>query len=179
PMALTKLSTTFQLDGTLHLIWNFNSPLDILDGWGKFSLTENLPRFQEVVVNKQYWKVQAYDDSPIAAFSDSGVVSKWKEINTVSIEKETDEFVLKINGDQYWKGSLPQTSGLAGISLNPHSYVAVDNFELEGTPVEGKITYGYYEALLNAGNQDSAWTFVKDSSFFLGRGAVAKKDSAI
>lgn len=44
--------------------------------------------------------------------------------------------------------------------------------------MQGSVTYGFYEALLNAGNQDSDWVFKRDTVFVYGRGAVSKKDSA-
>jgi hypothetical protein len=44
--------------------------------------------------------------------------------------------------------------------------------------VKGFVTYGFYRALVNAGNQDSEWIFKKDTAFLYGKGAISKKDSS-
>ena len=174
------LTTNFSAQGTVHFMWDFNAPLDISDGWGKFSLHDVKPDYKEVVVNKNGWKVTVYDGSASPIVSDSGLISKWNDSNNqLVIEKQSDEFVLKINNEQCWHGNVKTKPGIVGIALDPHGYISVDQFELNSSQVEGSVTYGFYEALLSAGNQDSAWTFTHDSTFLNGRGAISRKDSAI
>jgi hypothetical protein len=49
---------------------------------------------------------------------------------------------------------------------------------VKGRQTKGKLSLGYYEALLNAGNQDSDWEFKRDSLFRNGKGAISKKTDA-
>lgn len=180
PVVFERLSANFAAEGTVHFIWDFNTPIDINDGWGKFSLLDIKPDYKEVVVDKNGWKIHVYDSATIPVMADSGAIHKWFDSsNQVVIEKQGDQFVVTINDEQCWRGSLPVKAGVTGIALDPHSYISVNSFELNGKPIEGNITYGFYDALLSAGNQDSSWTFSHDSTFLYARGAISREEKAI
>ena len=169
----------FKLDGTMHLIWDFHSPIDILDGWGRFDLSQNDPEYKELVINKTDWKINVYHPLKSIFHIDSGKVTNWNSKgNRVRLKKENGKYALSLNEVIYWGGILEDNPGLVGVALNPHSYLFADQLVVDGHQRRGFVTYGYYEALLNAGNQDSDWVFEKSNLFFSGRGAVSKRDSA-
>jgi len=89
-----------------------------------------------------------------------------------------EKYVFFINDIKYWEGALKSNPGVAGVSLNPHSYLYANRFVVDGHQMKGSITLGFYQALLNAGDQESDWVFRKDAMFLHGKGAVSKKDSS-
>jgi hypothetical protein len=173
------IDITFKLEGTMHLIWDFHSPIDILNGWGKFDLYQNDAAYKEIVINKTDWKINVLDSGKNIQFVDSGKIKNWNnEKNRLQLKKENGKYILVLNDSQCWEGILKSNPGVAGLSLNPYGYLFADRFVVDGRKIKGSVTYGFYEALVNAGNQDSDWVFKKDSQFLYGRGAVSKKDSS-
>ena len=83
-----------------------------------------------------------------------------------------------INDVKYWEGELKSNPGVVGIALSPRSYLFTEKFVVDARKLNGHITYGFHEALLNSGNYFKDWYFKKDSVFFYGQGAVSKKDSS-
>jgi hypothetical protein len=179
---VNDIDLRFKLDGTMHVIWDFHTPLDILDGWGKFSLDQNDAHYndyKEIVVNKSGWKINLYDSGKNIIPVDSGNIVHWDSTgNNLKLKKENGKYVLIINDVKCWEGTLKSNPGIIGISLNPHSYFFTDRFVVDGPQRKGFVTYGFYRALVDAGNQDSNWGFKKDTMFLYGKGAVSKKDSA-
>ncbi|MFT3705266.1 MAG: hypothetical protein QM802_23060 [Agriterribacter sp.] len=179
--SVDRIAADFSLQGGAHFIWDFNGLLDIEDGWGKFSLNKPAMRYKELVIGNAMWKLNVYDQSGAKAVIDSGAVHPGKDNDHTEliIQRDKDQFSITINNELCWKGILASEPGIVGLALDPHSYIAADRFELGSDPANGSIAYGFYDALLSAGNQDSDWTFTHDSSFLFSRGAISKKDSAI
>ncbi|MDP4285776.1 MAG: hypothetical protein Q8891_15265 [Bacteroidota bacterium] len=172
------IDVKFKLDGTMHIIWDFHTPLDILNGWGKFELDQDDANYKEIVVNKNNWKMNVYDSGKSIVHVDSGNVPNWNpNENTLQIKKIDGKYRLFINDVKCWEGALKSNPGVVGVLLNPHSYLFADRFVVEGPEVKGLVTYGYYRALVAAGDQDSDWVFKKDTMFLYGKGAVSKRDS--
>lgn len=96
----------------------------------------------------------------------------------MELSKINGAFTLSVNAQMCWTGTLPDNPGVVGIILDPHSNLLVNHFELKGKQIPGKLLYGSYEALLNAGNQDKDWEYLKDPRFRIGHGAVSKQSSA-
>ncbi len=169
----------FKLDGTMHVIWDFHTPIDVLNGWGKFALEQNDADYKEIVINKTDWKINVYDSGKDILHVDSGKIQHWNSTkNKMQLKKENGKYMLVINDVKCWEGILKSNPGIVGVSLNPHSYLFANRLVVDGRQMKGSITYGFYEALVNAGNQDSDWVFKKDTMFLYGRGAVSKKDSS-
>lgn len=178
---VSEIDVKFELRGTMHLIWDFHTPVDILNGWGKFSLNQNNPNYKEIVINKTGWKINLYNSSGNnVQVIDSGILRHWNENeNSLQIKKENGRYNLIINGIKYWEGNLKDNPGVVGIALDSHSYLFDNHFVVSGRKIPGYITYGFYRALVNAGDQDSDWSFKKDDSMFLyNRGAISKRDSS-
>jgi len=175
-----EIDMGFKLDGIMHLIWDFHSPIDILNGWGKFSLDQNNADYKEIVLNKTSWKINVYDNGENINTIDSGSISQLRDTeNRLELVEKEGKYSLIINGVECWKGQLKDNPGVVGIELDPHSYLFDNRFIVSGEIVPGYVTYGFYRALVNAGDQDSDWTFKKDDTLFLyGSGVVAKKDSS-
>lgn len=172
------IDVKFKLDGTMHIIWDFHTPLDILNGWGKFELDRDDANYKEIVLNKNNWKMNVYDSGKSIVHVDSGNIPNWKSNeNSLQIKKIDGKYRLLINEVKCWEGALKSNPGVVGVLLNPHSYLFADRFVVEGPEVKGLVTYGYYTALVAAGDQDSDWVFKKDTMFLYGKGAVCKRDS--
>ena len=173
------INIEFKLEGTMHIIWDFHTPLDILNGWGKFTLNHNDADYKEIVVNKNNWKINIYDSGKNILHVDSGEIQHWTPTgNNLQIKKEDGKYSLFINNVKCWEGILKSNPGVVGVSLDPNSYLFADRFVVEGPQRKGFVTYGFYRALVAAGNQDDNWVFKKDTIFLYGKGAVSKRDSS-
>jgi hypothetical protein len=169
---------TFKLDGTTHLIWDFNGKLDIQNEWGKFSLNEKGGTHKEIIINKIHWIINEYGNGKNGYGIDSGKILHWNSNeNKLQVKKANGKYLLLINGVTFWKGDLKSKTGVVGIALDPHSYLFTEKFVVDGRKLNGHITYGYHEALLNSGNYFKDWNIKADPMFFYGQGAVSKKDS--
>ena len=169
----------FKLDGTMHLIWDFHSRIDILDGWGKFALSQNNTDYKEIVISKTDWKINIYDPVKNILHVDSGKMQRWDSAgNTLQFKKTDGKYSLVLNDVKCWEGTLKNDPGIVGVALDPHSYLFAESFVVDGHQMEGSITYGCRQALLNSGNLKNDWTFKNDSMFLYGRGVVSKKDSS-
>ena len=176
---IEDINLEFKLDGTMHVIWDFHTPVDILNGWGKFALDQNDADYKEIVVNKTGWKINVYDSGKNVLTVDSGSIRHWNsDKNKLQLKMENGQYTLVINDVKCWEGKVKSNPGVAGVSLDPHSFLFADHFVVKGRQTEGSLSYGFYRALLNAGNQDSDWVFKKDPMFLHGRGAISKKDSS-
>ncbi len=174
-----SIDMKFNLDGTMRIIWDFHSPVDILNRWGKFYLSQNDADYKEIVISKTGWKINVFGNSENILHIDSGKIQHWySDENSVQLKKENGKYVLVLNGIKYWEGTIKSNPGVVGVSLSPHSYLFADRFVVEGRQMKGSITYGFRQALGDAGNQDSDWAVKKDTMFLYGRGAVSKKDSS-
>jgi hypothetical protein len=173
------IAMNFKLDGTMHVIWDFHSPLDILNEWGKFSLDSIYSDYKEIVINKTGWKIKVLDSEKNILQVDSGKIQHWNSTeNNLQLIKKNGKYVVVINDVKCWEGILKNNPGIVGISLNPHSYLFTNRLVVDGSQVKGSISLGFHEALLNAGNYLGEWDFKKDTIFLFGRGAVSKKDSS-
>lgn len=173
------IDMTFKLDGTMHIIWDFHSPIDIQGSWGKFALDQNDADYKEIVINKTDWKINVYGKGNNILCVDSGKIQHWNSTeNKLQLNKAKGKYILVINDAKCWEGTLKNNPGVAGVSLNPHSYLLANRFIVDGHQMKGFITLGFYQALLNAGDQESDWAFKKDAMFLYGKGAVSKKDSS-
>ncbi len=176
---VNAIELEFDLEGTLHLIWDLHSPIDVLDGWGKFALDQYSADYKEIVIDKTGCQINVYEMGRKIHGIDSGRIVDWKSRqNKLKLRRENGQYTFFINGLKCWEGRLVSQPGLVGLSLNPHTYLFVDRFLVHGQQISGTVTYGFYEALVNAGNQDEDWEFREDPVFLYGRGAVSKKDSS-
>ena len=178
-MDVESIDMKFNLDGTMRILFDYNSPFDYQNFWAKFSLTQNTADYKELVINKSDWKINVHNPKTGISRIDSGKIQGWNtDSNTLQLKREFGKYKLTINGQKYWEGQFKSSPGLVGIALDPRSYLFADNFVVEGAEKEGYITYGFYEALVNAGNHESDWDFKSDSIFFNGKGTVSKKKSS-
>lgn len=167
----------FKLDGTMHIIWDLHSPIDIMDCWGKFVLDQNRPDYKEIVIDNTVWKINVFSNGKNLV--DSGKVQQWSgSENRLQLKKIDGKYQLLINGVNIWKGILSGNPGITGILLDPHSYLFASQMIVDGRQIKGSVTYGFYQALVNSGNQVSEWTFKNDSLFLYGNGAESKKASS-
>ena len=51
----------FDLEGTMQVVWDFHSPIDVLNGWGKFALEHENADFKEIVIDESSWKINVYE----------------------------------------------------------------------------------------------------------------------
>jgi hypothetical protein len=175
---LNSLNMDFSLEGTMKVVWDFHKTLDIENMWGKFSFEQKEGDLKEIEVNRNYWKVKINNSNHIETL-DSGSVRNWNvSLNNLQLRKENGSYSLYINDQKCWNGELSNDPGVVGIILDPHSNLFVNRFDVSGSQTRGKLVLGYYEALLNSGNIDEDWDFIKDSSFINGQGAISKKDTA-
>jgi hypothetical protein len=179
PTDVESIDIEFKLDGTMHLIWDFHSPLDILNGWGKFSLEQSDAAYKEIEIKKTGWKIKVFERGRPTCIIDSGKIEKLGiNKNNLSLKKNNGKYILSINNEKCWEGALQNNPGIVGLSLDPHSYLYVDRFGMYGRPTKGFVTYGFYRALVDAGNKNSDWDFKKDTNFLYGKGVISKKDSS-
>lgn len=177
PIDVERIATKFKLNGVIHIIWDFHSPIDIQNGWGKVDF-KNYGEYKEIAIDGTAWKIKVHDTNGVVNI-DSGEIVRSKSLeNKVEFKNKNGRYELSINGQICWVGFLKNKPGVTGLLLDPHSYVFVHHFVLEGHKVSASVVHGFYEALLNAGNQDSDWVFKKSSLFLYDRGAISKKDSA-
>ena len=163
----------------MHLIWDFHSPIDILNSWGKFSLIQDNAVYKEIVIDKAGWKINQYENGKNMARLDSGKVKlRSGDENRLQLAAKNGKYTLVLNGVGCWEGWLVNNPGIVGIALMAHSFLFANSFVVNGEEKRGSVVYGYYQALVNSGNYDNDWTFKKDSMFLFGRGAVSKKDSS-
>jgi len=175
---LENIGMKFKLDGTMHLIWDFHSKLDIQNEWGKFSLNEKDGNYKEIIIDKNYWIINEYGDDKNSYRIDSGKIPNFsKDENNLQIKKTNGKYLLLINGVKCWEGVMKSKPGVVGIALNPNSFLFTEEFVVNARKLNGHITYGFHEALLNSGNYFSDWNIKTDSLFFYGQGAISKKDS--
>ena len=173
-----QLKLDFTLTGTMHLVWDFHKPLEIKDTWGNHSFDQHEGDYKEIEISQNHWKVRYINQQNIQDI-DSGVVRDLdKPVNQLELSKRNGIFTLSVNGQQCWTGSIPDNPGVVGIILDPHSNLTMNHFYLTGRQITGKLLLGSYEALLNAGNQDKEWNFIKDPIFRMGHGAVSKQQAA-
>jgi len=173
-----EVNVGFRLDGTMHFIWDFHTPIDILNGWGKFSLNQANANYKEIVINKTGWKINVYIENNFHTI-DSGAIGNWNNTgNSLRLKIENGKYSLNINDTKLWDGELKNNPGIIGVFLEPHSYFFADRFAVSGTKINGYVTYGFYRALVAAGDQDSDWTFKRDTMFLYGKGSVSKRDSS-
>lgn len=179
PADVERIDMKFKLDGTMHLIWDFHSPLDILNSWGKFSLEHNDAVYKEIEINNTGWKIKIFESGKYTRTVDSGKMAIPKVTkNNLSLKKANGKYILSINNEKCWEGALQNNPGIVGLSLDSHSYLYADRFGVYGRRAKGFVTYGFYRALVDAGNQDSDWVFKKDTNFLYGKGVISKKDSS-
>jgi hypothetical protein len=179
PTDVEGIDIKFQLDGTMHLIWDFHSPLDILNSWGKFSLQNNDAVYKEIEVNNTGWKIKVFESGKSTCTVDSGKMEIPKVTkNNLRLKKAHGKYILTINNEKCWEGVLQNNPGMVGLSLDSHSFLYADRFGVYGRRTKGFVTYGFYRALVDAGNQKSDWVFKKDTNFLYGKGVISKKDSS-
>lgn len=173
-----SINVIFKLDGTMHLIWDFHSVLDIQNEWGKFSLNEKEANYKEIIIDKSSWIINEYGNGKNNYGVDSGRIQHWNsDENKLQLKRINGKYLLLINDVKYWEGELKSKPGVVGIALSPRSYLFTKKFVVDGRKLNGHITYGFHEALLNSGNHFSDWNIKTDTIFFYGQGAVSKKDS--
>jgi sialate O-acetylesterase len=178
PVRLKDLQMDFTLDGTLSLVWDLHTPIDIRDTWGKFDLERNA-RHKQLQISSKGWNLLIGDGINGLVPKDSGLWTSWKEGNNkLDIEKNEGQYSFSLNGQLFWQGALAEDPGPAGIYLDENSHVAVDSFLLTGERVEGQVTVGFYDALVTSGDKDSSWSFVNTPDFIYGRGAVSRHAGA-
>ncbi len=178
PVRLRELQMDFTLDGTLSLVWDLHTPIDIRDGWGKFDLERNA-RHKQLQISSKGWALLIGDSINGLLSKSSGQWTSWNEGNhKLHIEKKGGGYLFSLNGELFWQGALAEDPGPVGIYLDENSHVAVDSFLLTGERVEGKVTVGFYDALVTSGDKDSSWSFVNTPDFIYGRGAVSKHSGA-
>jgi hypothetical protein len=178
PIRLRTLHMDFTLDGTMCLVWDFHTPIDIQDGWGKFDLARN-PRHKELQINRTGWNLTIGDPIHGLVPKASGLWTSFQDgHNRLDIEKKGDRYLFLLNGAVFWAGKMIEDPGPVGLYLDEHSHVGVDSFVLTGGSVPGLVTYGFYDALVSSGNPDSHWSFVHDPHFVYGRGVISKKPGA-
>ncbi len=176
---IKDIDLKFKLDGTMHLVWDFHSPIDILNSWGKFSLIQDNADYKEIELNRTGWKIYEYENGKNIIRIDSGKVNLLNtDDNRLQLIMENGKATFVLNGEKRWSGILSSKPGIVGVSLMPHSFLFANSFVVNGAQKQGSVIYGYYQALVNTGNYDNDWTFKKDSMFLFGRGAVSKKDSS-
>jgi len=169
----------FNHEGTMHIIWDFHSPIDVQNIWGKFDLYQDDAEYKEIVVTETDWGINILRSGKEILHVDSGTLPNWnsEEIRLL-LKKEDGKYRLFCNDIICWEGIFENNPGIVGISLDPHSYLFTDHLVVDGCQMKGFITYGFYQALMNAGNQDCDWDLKKDALFLFGRGAVSKNDSS-
>jgi len=173
-VAFRRLDMDFRLDGTMSIVWDLHTPIDIRDLWGKFDLSRNT-RHKELQVNENGWKILVGDSKAGLTAKDSGSWTGWRAgVNALRVRQNGGMYVCSLNGVDFFKGALAADPGPVGLYLEENSHVAVDRMVLTGDRVDGWVTYGFYEAILAAGNKDSVFSFVNDPHFVYGRGAVSK-----
>jgi hypothetical protein len=172
------LNIDFDLSGTMRIIWDFHKTADIQNTWGKFDFKHGAGEYKEIEISKTGWKMNLIGKEHIQTV-DSGKILNFKAAaNNLHLEKENGEYSLHFNDLKLWEGPLNNNPGVVGIMLDPRSNLFVSRFEVKGKQTKGKLFYGYYEALLTAGNQDNDWEIKKDTLFRNGEGAVSKGDNA-
>jgi hypothetical protein len=173
-----NLYVRFDLTGTMHLVWDFHKPIEIKDTWGHHSFDQTEGDYKEIEVSKNHWKIKYINGLTIQSI-DSGQISSIHDATTnLELSHEKDAWSLLINNQKVWHGSLPSQPGVIGIILEPHSTLLVNRFEVKGEQTQAELILGFYEALLNVGNQDADWEFKTDPMFRSGHGAISKKTAA-
>ncbi len=173
-----KIISDFDLTGTMHIVWDFHKPIEIMDGWGKHSFYENKGDFKEIEISGNHWKLKYVRDTMVQILDSGKVQNPIQPINHLEIIKQTNSYRISVNNQEYVTEKLCSDPGVIGIILDQHSTLKMKTFKVSGKQNKGRLFYGYYEALLNSGNQDKDWEFINDPMFRSGKGAVSKLKSA-
>jgi len=171
---LYTLNMDFELAGTMHLIWDFQGPLDIENMWGKFSLDRSECSYNEIIISQTNWQIKRHDREQIQLL-DSGKFQFQNGINNLQIRTENGNYFFLINDQKCSKIKQTADHGLLGIMLDPRSNLFTSRFDVTGKRTKQKIVYGCKEALLNSGNLNNDWKFVKEPLFRYGNGAISKQ----
>jgi hypothetical protein len=175
---LNDLNMDFTLSGTMRLVWDFNKPLDIQDTWGKFSFERDEGNYKMIEISETGWKIKLNNNGNIQLLDSGKVLNMNKTGNNLHFGKVNGLFSLSLNKKELWKGLLDNHPGVIGIMLDPHSNLFASRFEIDGNQTRAALFYGYYEPLLNSGNQDKDWEFKKDTLFRNGKGAISRAKNA-
>jgi hypothetical protein len=178
------INVEYDLQGTLHLIWDFQGLLDLKTGWGKFDLaSNNSTNYKEILIGKNEWKVNIVEKENTVNIA-SGNFTAGESGQKLKLNKEHGKYVLNLNGKKCWEGILKAGKGIVGICVDEQSYFSAKHFVVKGKIYSGEISYGFCEALVTSGyilNENSQlddWIIVKDSTFLYDQGAVSKSNSA-
>lgn len=97
----------------------------------------------------------------------------------VRVERNGEGATMLHLGDiLVWQGSLPHTSGMPGLLMEPGSWARVTRLEVDGELAPAPLTYVYTEALCGAAQRTEDWDARVDSAFRYGVGAVSKAADA-
>ena len=162
----------------MRLVWDFHKPIEIKDGWGKHAFDQNEGDYKEIEISQNHWKLRYINKLTLQTIDSGDFTGINAKIISLELRKKNGEYQLLINKNEVWNGRLTVNPGVIGIMLDPHSTLTMNRFEVSGRQIPGKFLYGCYEAILDAGNQDQDWEFIKDPLFRIGHGAVSKLDSA-
>lgn len=173
---LEYLDMDYNLTGTMHIFWDFHKTLDINDTWGNFSFDHAKGDYKEIEISQSCWNIKIIGEDTISALASGKIQNSGNPLQNLKLRNEKDKYSFYINGQKIWEGILSDNPGVVGVILDPHSYLNTSRFNVAGKQISGSLFYGYYEALLNAGNQDSDWNFIKSSLFRNGSGAVSKEN---
>lgn len=168
------LNMDFNLTGTMHIFWDFHKTIDIKDTWGNFSFNQAEGDCKEIELSETDWKIKIADNGTMNIPDSGKIQNSVKQLQNLQLRKKEGKYSLYINGQKCWEGELSDHPGVIGIMLDPHSYLNVRSFKVTGNQTGGTLVYGYYEALLNSGNQDADWIFLTDPVFRNGSGAISK-----
>ena len=128
----------FSLEGEMRIVWDFNTPIDVQDAWGKFSFDDENAEYKEILLNEKYWEVNYYNKDKDIQHVASGTVNSCKDSkNTLNVRKINGQYKLLINEEKCWEGKMPGRPGLTGILLSKNSYLNVSRFEVKGRQMEG------------------------------------------
>ena len=178
------MDATLRLRGTALLIWDYRGVLG-----------PNLPqsdatlhplvktRFQAVQLSPAGWQVIRVDEQGRSQTLASGASTE-HPIWQLNLQRKLDgSMTLRSEGKELWI-SPPEASavspvpGAIGLWVEPHTHLAVEKFQIEGTPLPAKLSYLGLEALLGAGENLANWQERTGPEFRYGIGLVAKQPHA-
>jgi hypothetical protein len=178
------LDAKLRLRGTASVIWDYRGVLG-----------PNLPqsdatlhplaktRFRAVQLSPAGWQVVRVDEQGRSMTLASGVTANHPTWRLRLHCKPDGSMALWSDGKELWT-SPPDANannndpGAIGLWVEPHTHLAVDEFQINGQPLPARMNYLGLEALLGAGENPVNWLAWSGPEFRYGIGLVAKQPRA-
>jgi len=174
-----RLSAAFSLIGSATIFWDFCAPLGPNTPKADASIHPlSFTRYKGLQLTENKLTLLQIDANGSGTTFFETVQQLPKDIR-IDVLRKKGSLSLEINKQPLiTEKSYPPGEGMIGMLLAPHSYLAVNSFQITGKSKPPVLKYIYTEALLGAGQDLNDWEIVSNTRFSYGIGAISKTEKA-